>query len=163
MRVFIIGRTRFIGPPVVRQLIEQGHEVTVFPRGQTKADLPAGVQYLHGNRNDLADFIPQIESIQPDVVLDMVPVVESHAETLTSTFAGKTERVVAISSCDVYPAYGIFHGKETGREPVPLTEDSPVREVLDPYRTDPPRPKEDPLAWADHYDKIPTTNRQITI
>ena len=42
MRVLIIGGTHFIGPAVVRSLHEMGHEVTVFHRGQTTADLPSG-------------------------------------------------------------------------------------------------------------------------
>jgi nucleoside-diphosphate-sugar epimerase len=36
-----------------------------------------------------------------------------------------------------------------------LTEVSPLRRRLYPYRTDPRRPKDDPQAWMDDYDKIP--------
>ena len=39
MKVLVIGGTNFIGPHVVRQLIERGHEVAVFHRGETKAKL----------------------------------------------------------------------------------------------------------------------------
>ena len=35
MRILVIGGTRFIGPPAVRRLVEMGHEVTVFHRGQS--------------------------------------------------------------------------------------------------------------------------------
>lgn len=41
MRILIIGGTNFIGPPVVCQLGAMGHEVTVFHRGKTKAELPS--------------------------------------------------------------------------------------------------------------------------
>lgn len=40
MRVLVIGGTRFIGPPVVKSLVEHGHEVTVFHRGETEINLP---------------------------------------------------------------------------------------------------------------------------
>ncbi|MBT3605633.1 MAG: NAD-dependent epimerase/dehydratase family protein [Candidatus Latescibacteria bacterium] len=36
-----------------------------------------------------------------------------------------------------------------------------MRDVLYPYRTDPPRDKDDPQAWADHYDKIPIEHRVL--
>ncbi len=39
MKVLAIGATGFVGTPVVRQLDEQGHEVAVFHRGETEADL----------------------------------------------------------------------------------------------------------------------------
>jgi nucleoside-diphosphate-sugar epimerase len=40
MRILIIAGTNFIGPPLVRRLIELGHEVTVFHSGKTQAELP---------------------------------------------------------------------------------------------------------------------------
>jgi hypothetical protein len=40
MRVLIIGGTKFIGPHVVRQFVDQGHDVLLYHRGQTEADLP---------------------------------------------------------------------------------------------------------------------------
>lgn len=43
MRVLVLGGTNFIGPPVVRRLVDLGHEVAVFHRGQTQAELPGGV------------------------------------------------------------------------------------------------------------------------
>ena len=41
MKVLVIGGTNFIGPPLVRRLVALGHEVAVFHRGRTQADLPA--------------------------------------------------------------------------------------------------------------------------
>lgn len=162
MRVLIIGGTRFIGQFVTRQLIEQGHDVTVFHRGQTPHTLPESVHHLYGHRDQLADFEKEIDTFQPDVVLDMIAIVEKHGDEIMSFFQNRTNRVVLISSCDVYRAYGIFHGKEEGLEPTPISEDAPVRTVLYPYRTDPPRAKDDPQAWADHYDKIPIEKRVLS-
>ncbi|MGD9140210.1 MAG: NAD-dependent dehydratase, partial [bacterium] len=53
MRVLIIGGTRFMGPRVVARLACEGHEVTVFHRGKTTAELPQGVQEVVGDRNRL--------------------------------------------------------------------------------------------------------------
>jgi nucleoside-diphosphate-sugar epimerase len=78
----------------------------------------------------------------------MIPLCENDAVTVMNTFRGIAKRVVAISSCDVYRAYGRLTGLETGPpDPDPLTETSPLREKLYPYRGK--------IAGMDDYDKIP--------
>ncbi len=37
MRILLLGGTGFIGPFVARRLSAEGHEVTLFHRGQTQA------------------------------------------------------------------------------------------------------------------------------
>jgi nucleoside-diphosphate-sugar epimerase len=44
VRVLVIGGSGFIAPHVVRRLSDGGHEVAVFQRGQTKADLGTKVR-----------------------------------------------------------------------------------------------------------------------
>lgn len=50
-----------------------GHEVTVFHRGKTTADLPKGVSCIQSDRQNLTDFKSKFERISPQVVLDMIP------------------------------------------------------------------------------------------
>ena len=134
MRVLVIGGTSFIGPPVVGRLVESGHEVTVFHRGRTDDELPADVERILGDRRDLADFAGEFKRFSPEVVLDMIPMNERDGRTLVETFRGIAGRVVAISSEDVYRAYDIVRRRHPGPpDPVPLTEDSPLRERLYPY------------------------------
>ncbi|MCH8949376.1 MAG: NAD-dependent epimerase/dehydratase family protein, partial [Chloroflexi bacterium] len=71
MRVLVIGGTRFIGPRVVHRLCDMGHDVAVFHRGVTEADLPPRVQHLHGDRRELAAHAAAFRTFAPDVVLDM--------------------------------------------------------------------------------------------
>lgn len=155
MRVLIIGGTSFIGPAVVRRLVESGHEVTLFNRGQTVADLPDGVGRITGDRHSIADFRDQFRAFAPDVVLDMRPMTEREARLTVDAVRGIASRVVAISSMDVYQAFGRLIGTEPG-PPVdlPITEDSPLREKLFPYRSGETRPEDDPDKWRDDYDKI---------
>jgi nucleoside-diphosphate-sugar epimerase len=135
MRVLIIGGTKFIGPFVVRQLFELGHEVTIFHRGQSKADLPSAVRFIHGDREQLRDFKTAFEHFAPQVVLDMAPYTEQEAQTVVQTFKGLAQRIVVISSQDVYRAYERVRRTNPGPpDPVPLTEASPLRENLYPYR-----------------------------
>ncbi len=155
MRILIIGGTRFMGPVVVRLLRERGHEITVFHRGQSHVELPEGVQELIGDRRPLTAHTEKLRDVLPEVVLDMIPVIEQDAIDVMQTFRGGARRVVAISSQDVYRAFGRVNGKESVPvEPPPITEDSPLRENLYPYRANPLRDADDPQKWMDDYDKI---------
>ncbi len=49
MKILIIGGTNFIGPWVVRHLVTMGHDVTLFHRGKTKAELPEPVNHIYGD------------------------------------------------------------------------------------------------------------------
>jgi nucleoside-diphosphate-sugar epimerase len=155
LRVLIIGGTSFVGPHVVRHLCDIGCEVTVFHRGQTEADLPASAKHILGNRHELANAANELRRYVPDVVLDMIPMIEQDALDLMHTFKGIAQRVVAISSQDVYCAYGKLIGIESGPvDPTPLAEDAPLRGRLYPYRGESPREQDDPQRWLDDYDKI---------
>ncbi len=66
MRILIIGGTRFIGPYVVRPLINAGHQVTIFHRGQTEAELPGAVRHFRGDRQQLLDFQSEFVHLAPD-------------------------------------------------------------------------------------------------
>ncbi len=156
MRVLIIGGTGFIGPYVVQRLHEQGHEVTVFHRGQTSAELPSTVRQVLGERQELGQFRQQFAALAPDVVLDMFPFAEQEARNLVAVMKGVAGRVVALSSQDVYRAYGRLLRIEPGPPDLtPLGEDAPLRERLYPYRQETSRAEDDPQRWQDDYDKIP--------
>ena len=145
MKVLVIGGTRFIGPRVVRRLVELGHEVMVFHRGRTVADLPQGIRAMKGDRRNLEDYAGELRAFAPEVVVDMVPMNERDARGLVSVFRGISRRIVAISSVDVYRAYDIVRGLHPGPpDPAPLTEDSTLRERLYPYERE----------EAENYEKI---------
>jgi 2'-hydroxyisoflavone reductase len=50
MRILIIGGTAFVGRHIAQAAIDNGHEVTVFHRGKTGADLFPEAQHLTGDR-----------------------------------------------------------------------------------------------------------------
>ena len=155
MRILVIGGTNFMGPLVVRSLSEQVHEITVIHRGQTQANLPLGVREILGDRRPLTNSATELKSLAPEVVLDMIPAVEQDAQEIMSIFSGIARRVVAISSQDVYRAFWRVNNKESGPvDALPLTEESPLRENLYPYRGETPRDPDDPQRWQDDYDKI---------
>jgi nucleoside-diphosphate-sugar epimerase len=125
--VLVLGGTRFIGPYVVRLLAEQGHDVTVFHRGETEADLPASVRHIHGDFATIAEHVANLQPRAPEVVLDMVPFLDKVGHGALH-FRGIARRAVVVTSSDVYRAFGRLWRTEPGPpEPVPLTEESPLR------------------------------------
>jgi nucleoside-diphosphate-sugar epimerase len=130
MNFLILGGTSFIGPHVVRRLAAEGHKLTIFHRGNTEPELPLSVRHVHGDFAEFAEHVEELRAFAPDVVIDMVPFREEDARRLKS-FKNVARRVVAISSGDVYRAFGRIWRTEPGPpDPVPLTEDSPLREKL---------------------------------
>src|SRR2546428_2182434 len=133
MKILIIGGSGFIGAPLVRELQQLAQTVAVFHRGKSTSAL-SGVEYILGDRKQLDQHGETFCRLAPDVVIDMILSSGRQAETLMQVFRGVARRVVAISSMDVYRAFGIFHGTEPGPlQPVPLTEESEVRRNLHPY------------------------------
>jgi nucleoside-diphosphate-sugar epimerase len=152
MRVLVVGGTAFIGPPTVRRLLAAGCEVALFHRGNKKEtaneSAPESIRRIVGDRKKLAESADALRAFAPDVVLDMVLMTEPDAKALMDVFRGVAKRLVVLSSIDVYRSYGRLLGTEPGPpDPVPLFEDSPLREKLYPFR-------DNPAIKAADYDKI---------
>jgi nucleoside-diphosphate-sugar epimerase len=153
MRILVIGGTRFIGPHVVRELADLGHEIKVFHRGENEGALPATVRHVRSPQAAMPVRHFPIEVLQPapDVVIHMIPMGEIDTRAVIEAFRGKAQRLVCVSSGDVYRAYGRFTGLEPGPVETGLsTEDSPLRSVLYPYRAKAKSTSD--LAY--YYDKI---------
>ncbi len=161
MRVLIIGGTGFMGPHVVAGLDALGHEVAVLHRGTTIAELPAATRHIRcppcrlGDRGYLAELRDPLDAFAPEVILDMIAVVESDAEAVLTELGHLARRIVVLSSQDVYRAYGLVNGSEDGpTQELPLTEESELRRALYPYRGASSRGADDPHRHLDDYDKI---------
>jgi nucleoside-diphosphate-sugar epimerase len=156
MKVLLIGGTGFIGPFTAEQLQQNGHHVTVFHRGKTRA--PEGAEEILGDRQFLQDHQPEFRRQKFDTVVDFILSSARQALQLIDTFRGLAGRVVALSSMDVYRAWGIFYGFEIGGlQELPVTEDSDLRTSRNVY---PPealkRLRASIYPWIDdEYDKIP--------
>jgi len=134
VNVLIIGGTSFIGPAVVKRLVAGGHEVTVFHRGQSEADLPASVRHIHGDQNRLIGHRAEIEQIGPDAIIAMMVLDRGAAEAVCGGLSGLVARLIVLSSIDVYRNYGRLIKTEPGvPDPIPLAEDAPLREKLYPF------------------------------
>jgi 2'-hydroxyisoflavone reductase len=102
-RLLILGGTGFIGPHTVRYAVERGHEVTIFTRGRSEADLPAGVEQLVGDRND--DHTA-LEGRTWDVVIDNNGQDYRWVETSTELLKDAVDQYIFVSSISAYALEG---------------------------------------------------------
>ncbi|MBL4768856.1 MAG: NAD-dependent epimerase/dehydratase family protein [Rhodobacteraceae bacterium] len=133
MNILIIGGTSLIGPHVIREL-SNGSDNCVWTLTRT------GRRYfcetgLKGDRNDQSTVIAALAKSQPDVIVDMIPFNAKNIESLISA-CKKTRthaRVVALSSIDVYSAYGRLNNTEVAPyQPSPIYEDMALRNAFGP-------------------------------
>jgi len=156
MRILLIGGNGFIGSPLMSELHSLGHKVAVFHRSADLAATTSEVVRIQGDRNRLSDYLVPLRRFSPDVVIDLILSSGEQARQLMSVAYELTPRVVVISSMDVYRAWGVMHQAEPGPlEPLPITEDSPLRSIRTLYTRETLKMMESIFTWVDeHYDKI---------
>ncbi|MBV8959907.1 MAG: NAD-dependent epimerase/dehydratase family protein [Actinobacteria bacterium] len=132
MNVLVLGGTRFIGRAITEELVAAGHAVTVVHRGTTEPDGWVDVDHVHVARTELASVAEELRDRAPDAVVDCIAMTKADAHAAASLF-GDDVRLLVLSSVDVYESYGALQEGRVG-EPVPVFEDSPVRDKRYPYR-----------------------------
>lgn len=127
MKLLVLGGTKFLGRHAVAAALADGHEVTIFTRGQTNPELYPEVEHLHGDRDgDLG----ALEGRSWDGVVDTsgyVPrIVRQSAELLRDA----VDRYVFVSSISVYDDFSMPIDEST---PVAQLEDPTTEEVMEHY------------------------------
>src|SRR4029077_4046248 len=149
MRILLIGGNGFIGSPPAREFRAPRHSVGIC---HWTADryLDEDVVRIQGDRNRLSDHREHIQRFSPEVIIDLILSCGEQARQLMSTSRRVAPRVIAISSMDVYRAWGVVHKSEPGSlEPLPLTEDSPVRTNRQLYPPETIKMMQSIFSWVD--------------
>jgi nucleoside-diphosphate-sugar epimerase len=103
MQVLFIGGSGLISTAIARQLIEEGHEVTLFNRGKSEVRLPEGsYRTIHGDRKDYAAFATAFGEEKYDVVVDMVAFHPDDTASAIETFNGRCGQFIHCSTVCVY-------------------------------------------------------------
>lgn len=121
MRVVIVGGTGNISVSIVRLLLEQGHDVTCFNRGQS-GDVLKGARQIIGDRQDRAAFEATMQQEKFDAAIDMICFNREDALSSVRAFRDVSHFV----QCSTTNTYGIRFDWH------PVTEDHPLHPIS-PY------------------------------
>ena len=108
-----MGGTRFVGKPLVAQLLAEGHALTLFTRG--KNPVPAGVEHLCGDRST-AEGLAALAGRSFDVIVDSSGRTLEDSRGVLEITGAPSHRFVYVSSAGVYADSALW----------PLSETSPT-------------------------------------
>ena len=101
MRILIMGGTRFIGVYLTKILVQQGHEVVLFNRGNKPAPVE-GVKQIHGDRSDAAQLKAKLSPEDFDAIFDNNGRELSDTQPLVEIFKDRVQHFIYMSSAGVY-------------------------------------------------------------
>ena len=125
LNVLFMGGTGFIGPHMVRALVDLGHKVTLFNRGKSNPGLFEDLELIKGDR--LSDDINQVSGRRWDLIVDSSCYVPRAVDLLMDAVAlDSVQQYVFISTISVYEDFSR----------IGITEDSPLQVLEDPESED---------------------------
>ena len=108
-----MGGTRFVGKPLVGQLLSEGHALTLFTRGNKP--VPTGVEHLCGDRST-AEGLAALQGRSFDVIVDSSGRTLDDSRAVIERTGAPSHRFLYVSSAGVYADSELW----------PLHEDSPT-------------------------------------
>jgi nucleoside-diphosphate-sugar epimerase len=101
MRILIMGGTRFIGVYLTKILVEQGHQVVLFNRGNKPIPV-AGVEQIQGDRKELVLLKEKLGQESFEAVFDNNGRELIDTQPLVEIFKERVQHFVYVSSAGVY-------------------------------------------------------------
>jgi 2'-hydroxyisoflavone reductase len=130
--ILILGGTGFIGPHTVRYAMERGLKVSIFTRGRSQAELPAGVERLTGDRNS---DLSALENRHWDAVIDNNCRDYRWAQKSTQLLRDATDHYLFVSSISSYDLPDIdWDTAHQALSGAPLPVAAPVVKVPDNWK-----------------------------
>jgi 2'-hydroxyisoflavone reductase len=120
VQLLILGGTDFVGRHMVESALAQGHDVTIFNRGQTNPELFPSVERRLGDRtrSDLAS----LEEGEWDGVIDLTGTLPDAVGRMAEMMVGRVGVYVFLSLSSVYRDLDSSH----------VDEDAPLKVVEEP-------------------------------
>ncbi len=120
MRICVVGGSGNISTSIVRLLLDLGHEVTCYNRGQSRP-VPQGARLIQGDRMERAAFEKTLQAERFDAAIDMICFNREDAESSVRAFRGVNHFI----QCSTVCTYGVDLNW------MPVTEDHPLRPISD--------------------------------
>ncbi len=126
LKILILGGTAFLGPAIVRAARRRGHELTLFNRGRTNADLFPDIETIIGDRDG---DLEGLKGREWDCVVDTSGYVPRLVKDSTALLKDAVKHYCFISSVSVYERFD-----EPGIDenfPVGVIEDETIEEITE--------------------------------
>ena len=102
MNVLVLGGTGVISRAIVNRLLEKGHAVTIFNRGNRALLFSKPVRQITGDRQDRVDFESRMRMESFDAVIDMICFNRADARSTIAAFRDCTDQIIVCSSVAAY-------------------------------------------------------------
>ena len=112
MKICIVGGTGNISHAIVRLLLEHGHEVVCFNRGQ-REKVQEGVGLIQGDRHNREDFEKKMQAEKFDAAIDMICFNAEDAASSVRAFRGVGWFVQTSTTCTYGIQYDYFPSDES--------------------------------------------------
>jgi nucleoside-diphosphate-sugar epimerase len=117
MKVLVLGGTGVISREIVNRLLEQGHDVTVYNRGNRVVPGQEHIRRWTGNKQDSAQFTQDMAKETFDAVIDMISFTAEDAKNTVHALSGRTGHLVFCSSIAAYKRpFGSIPAREVDQE-----------------------------------------------
>ena len=102
MKVLVLGGTGVISREIVKLLVSQQHEVTLYNRGSRNLQFAEGIRVMVGDRLEREKFESAMRSERFDAVIDMICFNEADARSTVAAFGESGAHIVICSSVAAY-------------------------------------------------------------
>ena len=115
LEILVLGGTGLIGPPMVEYALARGHNLTLFNRGKTNADLFPDVERITGDRNDDISALEKAvaDGRRWDVVIDNTASIPRWVSESAGLLAGAADLYLYTSSISAYADSSVPDADET--------------------------------------------------
>lgn len=100
MKILVLGGTKFFGIPMIKELIRQGHEVTIATRQNAKDDFGESVHRIQIERTDPISLERELKGKFFDVVYDKIAYCSNDIKYLLDVI--NCDKYIYMSSTAVY-------------------------------------------------------------
>ncbi|MCY3737623.1 MAG: NAD-dependent epimerase/dehydratase family protein [Gemmatimonadaceae bacterium] len=118
MDVLVMGGTGYFGLAAVEQMLEAGHRVSIFSRGNSRPGFWDDIEHIEGDRGDAKGLARSLEGRRFDGVIDNQCFNRREAESAVRALRGRVGRYVVASTVSVYGEAGHSHRRSTAAEPL---------------------------------------------
>ena len=122
MDVLVMGGTGYFGLAAVEQLLEAGHRVSIFSRGNSRPWFWDAIEHIEGDRQDVDGLARSLAGRRFDGVIDNQCFNREEAESAIRALRGRVGRYVVASTVSVYGEAGHCDRRSTATEPLPDEE-----------------------------------------